>query len=153
MTKPILSADYLFETLAPEQFPLAKQFYKTSHYPHAIGRKDKVYVVRQASKNNQLIAAVRLVKMDNHIILRSMVVSKEFRGLGIGSLLLNQLEQYLYSNCWCFPFEWLESFYGNAGFVSVSVENSPLEIQSKFLQYISQGKKLTLMRYPQHRND
>jgi len=149
MTESVLSKDYLFETLTPEQFPLAKQFYKTSRYPHAIGREDDVYIVRQVSKNNKLIAAVRLVKMGNYIILRSMVVSIELRGLGIGSLLLNQLEQYLSSNCWCFPFEWLESFYANAGFVCISAENAPIEIRSKYLQYLSQGKKLILMHYPQ----
>lgn len=149
MTQPDLSKDWLFDTLNPEQFPLAKQFYKTSRYPHAIGREDKVYVLRQAAKSNKLIAAVRLVHMSDYIILRSMVVSHELRGLGLGSLLLKQLKQFLPSNCWCFPFEWLKDFYANAGFVCVDVENAPIEIKTKYLQYLSQGKKLTLMHYSQ----
>jgi N-acetylglutamate synthase-like GNAT family acetyltransferase len=135
---------YHFEQLIPPQFPLAKKFYKSARYPNNIGREDEVYVVRHQSL---IIATLKLVKLDQYLILRSMVVSPLYRRKGIGLFMLNNLVKKLAQReCWCFPFDGLESFYGAIGFKSCQPENSPNIIRQKYQQYFSQGKKIFIMK-------
>jgi len=139
--------DLIFEQLTSAQFPLAKHFYKSARYSSKIGREDEVYVLRQSSESNAIIASVRLIKLDRFLILRSMVVSQNKRQEGIGTILLNHLCARLSSTkCWCFPFEHLYQFYSDNGFECIPPEACPVEIRQKYQQYLSQGRKLLLMR-------
>ena len=141
-----LVSPYLFEQLSPPLYPLAKQFYKRAKYHSNIGREDEVYVVRDQQSDKAIIAAVRLVRMDKYLILRSMVVNPLRQGEGIGAFLLTQLESaFNKRDCWCFPFEWLEEFYGHIGFETLYAEQCPPPIAHKYQQYTSQGKKLLIM--------
>jgi len=136
--------EYHFEQLMPPQFPLAKKFYKSARYPNNIGREDEVYVVLHQSN---IIATLKLVKLDQHLILRSMVVSPMYRRTGVGLFMLHRLAQKLETReCWCFPFNGLESFYGAIGFKAYRPENSPTIIRKKYQQYFSQGKKIFIMK-------
>jgi GNAT superfamily N-acetyltransferase len=135
---------YHFDQLMPPQFPLAKKFYKSARYPNNIGREDEVYVVRH---QNSIIASLKLVKLDQYLILRSMVVMPLYRRKGVGLFMLKSLIQKLARReCWCFPFDGLESFYGAIGFKSCLPENSPNIIRQKYEQYYSQGKKIFIMK-------
>lgn len=133
-----------FQAITPTAFPLVKQFYKAASYHHGIGRKDEVYAVRFESS---IISALRLVPMDNYLLLRSMVVSPSYRGKGVGLFMLEKLTKALSQrSCWCFPFEQLESFYRYAGFVKQSPETCPNNIAHKFQQYRLSGKKIIVMK-------
>jgi len=139
-----LSEEYLFEQLSSSHFPLAKKFYKSSRYSSKIGREDEVYVIRHKSI---IIAALKLVKLGPYLILRSMVVCPTYRQSGIGNFMLRQLEKNLeHRECWCFPFDGLENFYGSIGFKRCLPDNAPNEIRLKFQQYYSQGKKIFIMK-------
>ena len=141
---PIDPSEYHFSHLEPPLFPLAKKFYKSARYPSNIGREDEVYVVRH---NNIIVAALKLVKLDQYLILRSMVVSPLYRRSGVGLFMLNHLVEKLESReCWCFPFNGLETFYGAIGFKVRLPDNSPNIIQQKYQQYFSQGKKIFIMK-------
>jgi len=136
--------EYHFEHLTPLQFPLAKKFYKTARYPSNIGREDEVYVVRY---QNTIIATLKLVNLDQYLILRSMVVSPLHRRTGIGMFMLHHLAKKLETReCWCFPFDGLDTFYGAIGFKVFLPENSPNIIRQKYQQYFSQGKKIFIMK-------
>ena len=128
---------------------MVKSFYKTANYFNQIGRKDEVFVLREKSQHNRIIAAARLVKTADYLILRSMVVLPELQKQGIGKYFLEQLKPSLINrSCWCFPFEWLENFYTGIGFEPYLPENAPTLIRNKFHQYSNQGRKILIMSYP-----
>ena len=136
--------DFHFEQLMAPQFPLAKKFYKSARYPNNIGREDEVYVVRH---QNIIIASLKLVKLDQYLILRSMVVSPLHRRTGVGLFMLRCLAKRLEKReCWCFPFDGLETFYSAIDFRACLPENSPHIIRQKYQQYFSQGKKIFIMK-------
>lgn len=139
----------LFEKVPPTHYPLVKQFYKSARYFNQVGKKDEVYVLRDQSQNNKIVAAVRLVKTADYLILRSMVVHPEIQRKGIGLFFLDQLKKVLKDrSCWCFPFEWLENFYHSIGFETVATEESPTLIKNKHQQYTEQGRKILIMHHP-----
>lgn len=141
---PFNSEEYYFEHLTPPQFPLAKKFYKSARYPSNIGREDEVYVVRHQST---IVATLKLVKLDQYLILRSMVVAPLYRRTGVGLFMLHHLAEKLETRkCWCFPFDGLEAFYGAIDFKTQLPENSPNIIRQKYQQYFSQGKKIFIMK-------
>lgn len=144
-----MNSTFQFEQLPVSHYPLVKAFYKKANYLNQIGRKDEVYVIRDLDKDNQIIAAVRLVKNADYLILRSMVVMPENQRNGIGHFFLQQLRPFLQNrNCWCYPFEWLEGFYAHIGFKTFTPETAPKLIENKYHQYLNQGRKILIMGYP-----
>ena len=145
----INTEDISFESVLPSHFPLIKQFYKASNYFSQVGRKDEVYCLRDRPNGNAIVAAVRLVKTADYLILRSMVVSPDYQRRGLGTYFLQHISSRLNQRtCWCYPFEWLETFYQTSGFICITPENAPLLIHTKYQQYLQQGRKLLIMRYP-----
>lgn len=143
------SHNFLFEHVSPPHFPLVKKFYKSANYFSQVGKKDEVYILRDRSQGNKIIAAARLVKTADYLILRSMVVLPERQRQGIGQYFLEQIQPYLSQrNCWCFPFEWLKSYYASVGFEDTPPEHAPTLIRNKFNQYTEQGRKILIMGYP-----
>lgn len=141
--------NFALERLDPPRFPLAKQFYKQANYHSHVGKEDEVYILRNNNSNNKIVAAVRLVKSDQYLILRSMVVAPSEQRQGIGSRLLTELKPHLANReCWCFPFEWLKAFYAQIGFQAQNIEQAPPYIAESLRRYIRQGRKLILMKYP-----
>ena len=144
-----ITNNYHFEQVPVSHYPLVKSFYKSARYHSQIGRKDEVYILRDATQQNKIIAATRLVKTADYLILRSMVVLPERQHQGIGSYFLEQLKPSLSKrSCWCFPFEWLETFYAAIGFQSFAPEDAPSLIRTKHHQYSEQGRKILIMGYP-----
>jgi len=138
-----------FEQAPVLSYPLVKSFYKSANYFSQVGKKDEVYVLRDTKQHNQIVAALRLVKTADYLILRSMVVSPERQRQGLGQILLEHLKQALTGReCWCYPFEWLESFYQHIGFITTSPDESPTLIRNKYQQYSDQGRKILIMRLP-----
>lgn len=145
MTNP----NFHFEQAPVSHYPLVKSFYKSARYFNQVGRKDEVYILREIAQKNRIIAATRLVKTADYLILRSMVVLPELQHQGIGSYFLEQLKPLLKNrDCWCFPFEWLEPFYASIGFEPFSPEDAPNLIRTKYHQYSEQGRKILIMSYP-----
>jgi hypothetical protein len=138
---------YRFERLDSELFPLAKQFYKRARYHSHVGRKDEIYVIRDKLSDQQIVAAVRLVCLDQHLMLRSMVVLPNQQRSGIGRLFLRELKPMIAQReCWCFPFEWLTGFYGLVDFKLIEPTMCPIIIKQKYQQYCAQGRKLVVMK-------
>lgn len=141
--------NFLFEQVSTPQLPLVKKFYKSANYFSQVGKKDEVYILRDISEGNKIIAAARLVKTADYLILRSMVVSPDRQRQGLGQYFLEQIKPHLSQrNCWCFPFEWLKSYYASVGFEDIPPEQAPTLIRHKFTQYTEQGRKILIMGYP-----
>lgn len=142
-------SEYCYEAVPVSHMPLVKHFYKRAQYFNQVGRKDEVYCLRARHCANQIVAAVRLVKTADYLILRSMVVLPDLQRQGLGKYFLSKIEESLNQRvCWCFPFEWLEDFYRNIHFECVNPEQAPKLIQTKYQQYRQQGRKILIMRYP-----
>lgn len=143
MIKP---THFLFEKVPLTHYPLVKSFYKSANYFSQVGKKDEVYVLRDTSQHNKIVAAARLVKTADYLILRSMVVTPDIQRQGLGQHFLTGLKKALSEReCWCYPFEWLESFYQKIGFKTLSPEDCPVLIKNKHQQYTEQGRKLLIM--------
>ena len=101
-----------------------------------------------ATHNNSIVAALRLSPTGSSHLLRSMCVSAELRHQGVGSALLEHIQQTLNSlNCYCFPFSHLVDFYASANFQSIDTSSAPEAIADKFNRYLNNGKDICLMKH------
>lgn len=135
---------YQLEAISELQIPLVNKFYKQCRYSGKAGRGDVLYALKGP---DGIVAAVRLEpKMDGWFFLRSMCVAPELRGQGVGTQLLQGIEDFLQAHpCYCYPFDHLQSFYELAGFELRSPEQAPAFMQEAFYRYIRQGRKIILM--------
>ena len=77
-----------------------------------------------------------------------MITLPNLQGKGIGTHLLRSIEPALtILDCYCFAFSHLTGFYQNNGFMAITVETLPDELQQRFHAYTSQGRKLTPMKH------
>jgi len=73
-----------------------------------------------------IVAALRLCPEAGTLLLRTVVVATDRRGQGIGRSLLEEASRAIgRRECWCFPWSYLESFYGAIGFVRVADTTVP----------------------------
>lgn len=83
----------------------------------------EVLVVRDS---RDVVAALRLCPEAGTLVLRTVVVAEGRRGQGIGrSLLLEASKAIGRRECWCFPWSYLDGFYGAIGFVRVPDPDVP----------------------------
>ena len=125
--------------------PQVKRFFRAHKFRPQAPRDDDIYI---ALLEQRLIGALRLCHYDTDRLLRSMCIHKDFRGKGLGSYMLQQLEPVLcQAPCYCFPYEHLQDFYQRAGFETISQDQAPAGIRKKYAAYRQKGKKILLMKY------
>jgi N-acetylglutamate synthase-like GNAT family acetyltransferase len=79
-----------------------------------------------ARDGRTLVGALRLCPEAKTLVLRTVVVADGRRGQGIGrSMLAIASDAIGRRECWCFPWEHLEGFYGAIGFRRVDRERIP----------------------------
>lgn len=137
------------------QLPLVNRFYKDSGDSAKAGRGDRVFVVRHYQTPNstvsKIVAAVRLQeKSGGWWFLRSMCVAPELRAQGVGSVLLEGLQDFFSKHsCFCYPFDHLERFYALAGFeltAAEAISQEPEFMTEPFQRYRRQGRTIILMQ-------
>ncbi len=135
---------YRFEQLTELQIPLVNKFYKQARYSSKAGRGEVIFVLKGVAG---IVAAVRLEPKQNAChFLRAMCVAPELRGQGVGTELLAQMQDFLKAHSvYCFPFDHLTKFYGDAGFQLQSAEGLPSSIVDPFDRYQQQGRKICVM--------
>jgi len=134
-----------FKQAEDYSLPLVKQFYKFNKMRAQAPKGDLIFI---ATLNARIAAALRLHPINSCYLLRSMCVSAELRGQGLGSALLNYLQNQLNEiECYCFPFSHLQNFYIQAGFQLCTTEDAPQAITDKFNRYLSNGKDICLMKH------
>ncbi|WEM42162.1 GNAT family N-acetyltransferase [Photobacterium sp. DA100] len=136
-----------FHQLEPLRFPLINRFYK-AYYPAGKAKKDEVIWIGENNKGIQ--ACVRFKQFDSYQLLTGMLVHPELRAQGHGMALLEaSKEQLEASQCYCFAFSYLETFYQSSGFVVVTDSDLPEPLRSRIERYRQSGKSLTPMLYDQ----
>ncbi len=134
-----------FEKLDPVKLPLVQRFYKL-HYPSARPKKNELIVV--ARHENRICAAVRFRPVEHYQLLTGMAVDEALRGQGVGRQLLTHCQQQILdSGVYCFAFTWLEGFYRQHNFTTLSDDKLPNSLQMLFQRYQNSGKALIAMQY------
>ena len=135
----------VFKTAEPAILPQVKRFFREHHFRPQAARSDDIHI---ALLDKRLIGALRLCPCGDDWLLRSMCIHKQYRQQGIGSLMLAQLQPVLQQRqCYCFPYEHLQSFYQRAGFILLAVDHAPVQIAEKYQGYVQRGKKILLMKH------
>ncbi|KZM38802.1 MAG: GNAT family N-acetyltransferase [Marinomonas sp.] len=130
-------------------FPLAKKFYQ-AHYPS--GKANKADPIWALTEGYQIRVCLRLKQFEDCQLLTAMVTHPNFRKQGLGKSLLTALisdstRPLLTKPCYCFAFTHLEGFYQKAGFTSITVEELPIALKSRYLAYTQSGKALIPMKF------
>lgn len=137
--------DLKFEHLDPIKQPLLKRFYK-QHYPSTKPKSDELTIV--AYEGYDMKGVVRFRTIANYRLLTGMAVCETNRGQGIGLQLLRYCqENILQKNDFCFAYSHLQSFYQQAQFERVDIEELPGELKSLFNRYSQSGKNLIAMQF------
>jgi N-acetylglutamate synthase-like GNAT family acetyltransferase len=112
-------------------------FYKANHKSHQARDNDVFF---SAYKNQEIIGTVRFCIEENTPLLRSMMVSEDFRGTGIGRNLIKEFEKYLDQNkiqdTYCIAYAHLDYFYGIIGFKTISPEEAPKFLFERYESYL-----------------
>jgi N-acetylglutamate synthase-like GNAT family acetyltransferase len=104
-------------------------------YRHELGRDvglegDQTVLV--ARDGQTVVAALRLCPEAGTLLLRTVVVAGGRRGEGIGrSLLVEASKAIGRRECWCFPWTYLEGFYGAIGFARVPDASVPAALRHR----------------------
>jgi N-acetylglutamate synthase-like GNAT family acetyltransferase len=79
-----------------------------------------------AARDSSIVGALRLCPEAQTLVLRTVVVAEGRRGRRIGRAMLALVSDAIgRRECWCFPWEHLEGFYGGIGFRRVDRERVP----------------------------
>jgi N-acetylglutamate synthase-like GNAT family acetyltransferase len=93
------------------------------------------------------MGVARLCSERGAIVLRGMRVRSDVQRQGIGRKLLARVQQAIGSEvCYCIPYIWLRSFYGEAGFREVRPDEAPEFLAARSALYRSNGLDVILMR-------
>jgi len=127
------------------QLQLVKRFFKENGFRAQAAKSDIIYI---ATLEHAIVGALRLCPYDKNWLLRSMCIKEEHRHKGIGLMLLKFIRNELQSKqCYCFPYDYLENFYHQAGFVRIDPPQAETNIVERYNSYISKGKKILIMKF------
>ena len=138
--------DVLIKVRSSEPVEQIHSFYKAAGYGGGAAEQD--YMLLAVHKSD-IVGVVRISTEDSIPVLRGMYIDEDFRGRGIGSLMLNKLTTYLNSlanPCFCVPYSHLERFYGEIGFRPVEEHQAPNFLVKRCRGYTESGLKVILMR-------
>ncbi|MBL4831327.1 MAG: GNAT family N-acetyltransferase [Aliivibrio sp.] len=134
-----------FLELEPIKLPLVSKLYK-EHYP--AGRPKRGETIFIVKSDQVLIGAVRFQITDNAQLLTGMLIHPEFRGLGIGHLLLEHCKKQISATkCYCFSFPHLTNFYYQHHFEEISENQLPESLRGRFKRYVDSGKQLHSLQF------
>ena len=97
---------------SPDEFRGVADLYRETDYAGGVLPSDRIVV---AKSDGRLLGAYRLVREHDVLVLRGMRVRAALRRQGIGTRLLDALQD-IEEPCYCVPHAYLEGFYGRAGF-------------------------------------
>lgn len=133
-----------------DKLSAAQQFYESRGYGGAAIVPSDVVVL--AVQHDDIVGVGRLCQEQELLWLRGMQVEPQFQRRGVGTRILQRLDQEIGSRwCCCLPYSHLVSFYRFAGFEQTA-ENLPPALGARLVSYLSRGLKVVAMvRAPQSR--
>lgn len=131
------------KTIDQSLFEEAKKFYESVGYLGGIQPDD---IVVGAFLNSQMIGVVRLAFENSFVVLRGMQVLEKFQRRGIGALIIQKLESHIKEECFCLPYDWLEGFYGQIGFIKIDPQQAPDHLKKRFHENQKKHPHLIVMK-------
>ena len=84
------------------------------------------HVIYLAEDEGEIVGVVRLVPVEDYLVLRGMMVRSAYRRQGIGKGLLAALVPHMDGQTvYCLPWAHLEDFYAGVGFETIPLEDCP----------------------------
>jgi N-acetylglutamate synthase-like GNAT family acetyltransferase len=125
-------------------WPRIQDFYVQTRYSTPIETSDRILI---AETQDGIIAAVRICTEGGVHVLRGMRVLEKVRHQRLGTRLLRATEEVLgRATCYCVAYEYLEDFYGKAGFRRLPLHDAPLFLQERSNEYQRRGLKVIVMK-------
>ncbi|MEC6799322.1 GNAT family N-acetyltransferase [Photobacterium sp. S4TG1] len=134
-----------YQPLKIIRLPIVNKLYK-DFYPAGKAKRDEILWVGESPLG--IVCCVRFKPIGELQLLTGMLVKPEFRGQKIATHLLQHVTpQIKQKPCYCFAFIELEALYQHAGFITLSPQQLPHDLQQRFERYCNSGKKLIPMQY------
>ena len=119
------------------------RFYERLGYAGHVSNDATAFV---AELDGQMVGLLRLEQEFGATVLRGMRVSPEYQRQGIGSRLLQAVADHLGTDpCYCVPYSHLTAFYGQIGFVELSLDRAPAHLRERVGAYRARGRDVLLM--------
>jgi len=107
-------------------------FYRECGYGGGVNDSDRVAIAVE----NEIIAAVRICFEQGFKVLRGMQVAAAYQSQGLGSAILQFLDQNLgLYDCYCLPYAHLALFYGQVGFKEILPAQAPVFLAERLGNY------------------
>ena len=99
-----------------------------------------------AEDSGHVVGVARLCDEHGHLVLRTMYLRQEYRGEGLGGLMLKRFASLLEGrDCYCLPFEDLIDFYGQVGFVPIQPGEAPSHLRERLQENRGNGQNVLIM--------
>ncbi|HWU43746.1 MAG TPA: GNAT family N-acetyltransferase [Bdellovibrio sp.] len=126
----------IFVTTFKEYKVEAEKFYQACNRKAQIELDDTLIV---ALENEKLAGIVRLCFEQGVFVLRTMQIHPDFQRKGIGSLIFKKFDEVLkereIKKIFCMPYEHLEGFYGQIGFLKIPASEAPSFLQQRLADF------------------
>jgi GNAT superfamily N-acetyltransferase len=99
-----------------------------------------------AEISGDVIGTVRVAPEHGTLVLRGMQVAEPWRGLGLGTRMLEAVASWLDNRrCYCIPYPHLERFYGQVGFRRIPGSAAPPFLADRTADYTQRGLDVVIM--------
>lgn len=116
-----------------DDFERVNAFYEFERGVHPASQDDLLVL---ATDGESVVGVVRLCDEESHLVLRTMLVSQAYRGMGIGLRMLRVVETQIRNrDCYCLPWSHLERFYQTVGFAIVQGSKIPRFLADRLDHY------------------
>ena len=130
----------------PGDLARVREAYARFDYERPVRPEDAIWL---AEDGDEVVAVVRVVHEEGVLVLRGMRVVDRMQRRGIGTRLLQAVEEWLGERkCFCIPYAHLVSFYAQIGFERIEPEASPAFLAQRMRDYRANGLDAILMRRP-----
>lgn len=100
------------------------------------GAEPDDFLLLAENDDNAVVGVVRLCQEQGYLILRGMLLERNYRGQGLGRRMLHDLEKHLHDqDCYCLPYAHLIPFYEIIGFQTVDGEAAPDFLRERLIEH------------------
>lgn len=126
------------------QKQLGNRFNKI-HKQASAGKQDLLFLLK---KDTQIIGSARLEALEASYWLRNVFILPDCRHQKLGSALVNFMQPQMQTRpTYCFPHDYLNTFYEALGFQSCTAEALPERLKNKLIGYQNNGKHFIAMQF------
>lgn len=133
----------IIDILSKERYGEVQDFYNSVGYLKKIEDGDRIV---GALSQNRIIGAARVTVEEGIFLLRGVQIALRFQRQGIGTRILNAVHSLIERDvCWCIPYQWLEGFYNQIGFIKVLESQAPYFLQERIAKTCKTHSQVILM--------